>query len=268
MFKSTPSVMGILNVTPDSYYDGGQYTQIDHALKHTEQMLQQGADIIDIGGESTRPGAEPVSVEDELKRVVPLVEAIKKRFDTIISVDTRQPAVMQAVLERGADMINDVQALGQEGSLEIVAKYKPYLCLMHMLGAPKTMQEAPEYDDVVGDIKAFLQEKMSLAIQAGIPKSKIILDPGFGFGKTLKHNLTLLNHLNEFKSLEAPLLIGISRKSMFEHLLGLKVEDRLFATLGATSIALWQGADIIRTHDVKATKDCLLTVHAIKTQGQ
>ncbi len=269
ILKSSPMIMGILNITPDLYYDGGLHLHLDDALKACEAMVLDGADIIDIGGESTRPGAQPVSINQELDRVLPVLQAIKQRFDVPISVDTRHAKVMQASLEMGVELINDVQALLGDGALETVAQYDVYVCLMHMQNQPQTMQDNPCYSQVTTQVKAFLQSRKQAAIAAGISPEKIILDPGIGFGKKLEHNLELINMLESFSELDSPILMGISRKSMFEHLLGLKVEDRLAATLGATSIAVWHGAQIIRTHDVKATKECVQTVHAIKTnQGR
>lgn len=267
--KSQPMIMGILNVTPDSFYDGGHHFNPSYALKHAQKMIDEGVDIIDIGGESTRPGATPVAIDQELERVVPILKAIKQHFDIPVSVDTRRAKVMQAVLELGADCINDVAALTDEHALETVAKYNPYVCLMHMQNLPHNMQNDPTYASVINEIKSFLSQRKDAAIAAGIAEHKIMLDPGIGFGKQLEHNLEIISSLETFKELGSPMVIGVSRKSMFEHLLGLEVEQRLAATLGATAIAVWHGASIVRTHDVKATKECVSTVHAIKlNQGR
>lgn len=266
--KATPMIMGILNVTPDSFYDGGHHHNLDDALKGAEKMIADGADIIDIGGESTRPGATPVTLSQELDRVVPVLQAIKSRFDIPVSVDTRHSKVMQAVLEMGADCINDVAALTDEHALETVSQHDVFVCLMHMQNNPITMQDNPTYENAVSDIKSFLAQRKQAAVDAGIDPDKIILDPGIGFGKKLEHNLQIIAQLKAFESLGSPILMGISRKSMFEHLLGLKVEDRLAATLAATAIAVSHGARIIRAHDVKETKECVETVVAIQNQGR
>jgi dihydropteroate synthase len=258
-------VMGILNLTPDSFSDGGQFTHYTTALKHAETMLKEGADIIDIGGESTRPGASEVSLEDELQRVIPVVEAIKKEFSVPVSVDTSKPDVMRAAINAGADMINDVRALQADGAIEVCAASDVAVCLMHMQGQPRTMQSNPHYNDVVTEVNNFLQERKSVCISAGIDESRIYLDPGFGFGKTLAHNLTLLARLQDLKTLKSPLLIGISRKSMLGALLdNAPVDQRLYASISAAVIAAMQGTAIIRVHDVKATVDALKVVAAVK----
>lgn len=258
-------VMGILNLTPDSFSDGGQFTDYTAALKHVEIMLEEGADIIDIGGESTRPGASEVSVEDELARVIPVVEAIKKQYSVSVSVDTSKPEVMRAAIDAGADMINDVRALQADGAIEACAESNVAVCLMHMQGQPRTMQSNPHYNDVVAEVAGFLQERKSACVSAGIEESGIYLDPGFGFGKTLEHNLSLLASLENLQQLGSPLLIGISRKSMLGALLGdAPVDQRLYASISAAVIAAMQGAAIIRVHDVKATVDALKVVAAVK----
>lgn len=246
--------MGILNVTPDSFSDGAKYNQFDKALKHAEQMLNEGADIIDIGGESTRPGAAEVSVEEELDRVIPLVEKINA-LGARISVDTSKPEVMEAAILAGAALINDVRALQTPGSIEVVAKHQIPVCLMHMQGQPRTMQSAPQYQDVVAEVKGFLSDRISACEQAGISSSMISVDPGFGFGKRLEHNLALLQGLNELSSLGVPVLAGLSRKSMLGEITGRDVNERLPASLAVALIAMQQGAKIIRVHDVKETKD-------------
>jgi dihydropteroate synthase len=258
-------IMGILNLTPDSFSDGGQFTDHAAALEHVEIMLEEGADIIDIGGESTRPGANEVSVEEELRRVIPVVKAIKKQYSVPVSVDTSKPEVMRAAIDAGADMINDVRALQVDGAVEACADSNVAVCLMHMKGQPRTMQTNPHYDDVVADVSVFLRERKLACLSAGIDDSRIYLDPGFGFGKTLEHNVGLLAHLEKLNVLGSPLLIGISRKSMLGALLGdAPVDQRLYASISAAVIAAMQGAAIIRVHDVKATADALKVVAAVK----
>lgn len=258
-----PMVMGILNVTPDSFSDGGRFNVPDSALAHVEQMVKDGVDIIDIGGESTRPGAAAVSEQDEIERVAPLVEAIRSRFDVPISVDTSKPGVMRSAVATGADMLNDVRALQEDGALLAAAELAVPVCLMHMQGEPRSMQNAPRYDDVTEDVLRFLRERINACQAAGIARDKLLVDPGFGFGKSLSHNLTLLKALDRFKSLELPLLVGISRKSMVGAVLDKSVEQRLYGSLAAASLALWQGAKIIRTHDVAATKDVVKLCQAV-----
>ncbi len=257
-------VMGILNVTPDSFSDGGRFTDSALALAHVEQMVRDGVDIIDIGGESTRPGAVPVSETDEIERVIPLVEAIRSRFDVPISVDTSKPGVMRAAVAAGADMLNDVRALRDADALETVAELGVPVCLMHMQGEPRGMQQNPQYDDVTEDVLQFLRERINACQIAGIARDKLLVDPGFGFGKSLAQNLTLLKELDRFKSLGLPVLVGISRKSMIGAVLDQPVEERLFGSLAAASLALWQGASVIRVHDVAATKDVLRFCQAVK----
>jgi dihydropteroate synthase len=260
-----PRIMGILNVTPDSFYDGGFYTHGDDALFHCEKMINEGADIIDIGGESTRPGATAVSVQEELERVATTVELFRERFDVLLSIDTRHVEVMETCLQLGADWINDVQALTATGAIECVAKHSAHVCLMHMLGEPQTMQKAPSYDDVVSEIKTFFSERIEACLKGGINPDRLMLDVGFGFGKTLDHQLILLNQLHEFSEMGYPLLIGLSRKSMFQTLLNLPIEERLPACLAATALAVYKGASVIRTHDVKATRECVQTIRAIQS---
>ena len=246
--------MGILNVTPDSFSDGSRYNQQDKALIRAQQMLAEGADIIDIGGESTRPGAKDVSVEEELARVIPLVESVSS-LDCKISVDTSKPEVMRAALEAGAHMINDVRALAEPGALQVVAQFQVPVCLMHMQGQPRSMQVDPKYQDVVKDVRVFLTQRMADCEAAGISKALICIDPGFGFGKTLQHNLQLLNGLDDFNSLNVPVLAGLSRKSMLGQITGKDVDERLAASLAVALIALQKGAKIIRVHDVKESAD-------------
>ena len=257
------NIMGILNVTPDSFSDGGRHNNLDAALYHAEKMITQGATLIDIGGESTRPGAVAVSVQQELDRVVPVVEAINQHFDTIISVDTSTPEVITQSYAVGAGLINDVRALQREGALLAAASTGLPICLMHMQGQPDTMQQAPSYDDVVRDIHNFLQERIVACSAVGIEKKRLILDPGFGFGKALSHNYQLLNKLDDFTALELPLLVGISRKTMIGKVLGDKPADqRLYGSLAAAVIAAMKGAAILRVHDVAETYDAIKVVEA------
>lgn len=260
---STPQVMGILNVTPDSFSDGGKYFQAEHALEQVEQMIADGASIIDIGGESTRPGAAEVSDADELARVIPVLKAIKQRFDILVSIDTSKASVMIAAIDAGADMINDVRALQNDGCLAAVATSNIPVCLMHMQGLPRTMQNKPNYDDVVNDIMVFFQHRIDACISAGIAKERIILDPGFGFGKTLEQNFHLLANLSKFGKFGLPVLAGLSRKSMIGNLLNRDVEQRLAGSLTTAIIAAQQGATIIRVHDVQATVDALKVLKTV-----
>lgn len=260
---STPHVMGILNVTPDSFSDGGKFFNAEDALKQVQRMIDDGASIIDVGGESTRPGAKDVSLEDELNRVIPVIKAIKEKFDILVSVDTSKAKVMEQSILAGADIINDVRALQNEGCVEVMAKYpKVPICLMHMQGLPRTMQENPQYDDVVDDIIEFFKQRITVLSNAGIDKQRVLLDPGFGFGKTLTQNYELLGRLSEFMSLELPLFIGISRKSMIGNLLNREVNERLAGSLTAAVISAQQGAKIIRVHDVPETVDALKVLAA------
>ena len=255
--KPQAQVMGILNVTPDSFSDGGKFATFDKALAQVEQMIFDGVDIIDIGGESTRPGAVDVSEEDELARVIPLLKAIKSKFDIKVSIDTSKAEVMSQAIAHGADIINDVRALQNEGCLAVLAKSKVPICLMHMQGLPRSMQENPQYDDVIGDIKQFFIDRISICEQAGINRERLILDPGFGFGKTLEQNYQLLAQLHQFSDLGLPLLSGTSRKSMIGNLLARNVNERLAGSLTTAIIAAQQNASIIRVHDVKETVDAL-----------
>lgn len=250
---SRPQVMGILNVTPDSFSDGGKHQQLSQALRSAEQMLADGATILDIGGESTRPGAAEVSVEEELNRVVPLVSAIRSRFDCVISVDTSKAAVMSAAVQVGADIINDVRALQEPAALETAAALQVPVCIMHMQGAPRTMQQAPDYQDVVQQVYDYLLQRAVECQQAGIAAAQIILDPGFGFGKNLSHNYQLLAALDKFVQSGYPVLAGMSRKSMIGQLLDIPVSERLAGSLACATLAAYAGAQIIRVHDVKET---------------
>ena len=252
-----PQVMAILNVTPDSFSDGGKFATFDKALAQVEQNISDGADIIDIGGESTRPGAVEVSEADELTRVIPLLKAIKAKFTIKVSIDTSKAEVMAQAIAHGADIINDVRALQNEGCLAVLAQSNVPVCLMHMQGLPRSMQENPHYDEVIGDIKQFFIERIKVCEQAGIKRERLILDPGFGFGKTLEQNYQLLAQLHQFSDLGLPLLSGTSRKSMIGNLLARKVDERLAGSLTTAIIAAQQNVSIIRVHDVKETVDAL-----------
>ncbi len=256
-------VMGILNVTPDSFSDGGRFTRFDSALKQVEQMLDNGVDIIDIGGESTRPGAGAVSVQDEIVRVIPLLKAIKSRFDINVSIDTSKAAVMCEAITYGADMINDVRALQNEGCLDAVAQSDIAVCLMHMQGMPRTMQKDPQYEDVIDDILEFFRQRIRCCERSGINKERLVLDPGFGFGKSLAHNYEVLAKFARFKILDLPLLAGVSRKSMIGNLLNRDVSERLAGSLAAAIIAVQQGANIIRVHDVQESVDAIKILNAV-----
>lgn len=259
---SHPHVMGILNVTPDSFSDGGAHNSLIEAVKHANLMINAGATIIDIGGESTRPGAAEVSVEEELARVIPVVEAIAQRFEVWISVDTSKAEVIRESARAGAHIINDIRSLTEPGALQAAAETGLPVCLMHMQGQPKTMQEAPKYEDVFADVERFFNEHIVRCEQAGIAKEKLLLDPGFGFGKNLTHNYQLLARLGEFHHFGLPLLVGMSRKSMVGQLLNVGPSERLNGSLACAVIAAMQGAQIIRVHDVKETVEALRVVEA------
>ena len=261
-----PVVMGILNVTPDSFSDGGRWQAVDGALAHAAQMLADGAAIIDVGGESTRPGAASVAEQEELERVIPVIERLKARLDCVVSIDTTKPAVMRAAVAAGAEIINDVNALRAEGAMESAAASGAAVCLMHMQGTPRSMQQAPSYTDVVAEVKALLAERVAACIAQGIAAEKLLLDPGIGFGKTLEHNLSLLANLDAFHSLGCPLLLGASRKSMFQKLLGLPVEERLIPSVVVAALAASQGVQVIRAHDVPQTVQAIRTAAAIAAQ--
>ena len=255
---SHPQVMGILNVTPDSFSDGGQFLAQDSALAQAKQMVADGAAIIDVGGESPRPGAAVVSIEEEISRVVPVIEAIHSEIDIPISIDTTKPDVMRAAVQAGAGLINDVQALQVEGALQAAAELAVPVCLMHAQGTPQTMQNAPQYDEVVAEVMAFLLERVNVCEQAGISRNKLILDPGFGFGKKSNHNLRLMKHLSQLVKQGFPVLVGVSRKSMIGKLLNVSTEERLAASLSLAAISVWQGAKIIRSHDVRGTVQAIM----------
>ena len=262
---SRPQVMGILNVTPDSFSDGGRYGQRDAALRHAEAMLLAGATLIDVGGESTRPGARAVSPVEELERVCPVVETIARELDVIISVDTSTPAVIRETARLGAGLINDVRSLQRDGALDAVADSGLPVCLMHMRGEPTTMQQNPEYPDVVVEVREFLLERLAACAVAGIAAERVILDPGFGFAKTLEHNLSLFKHLQALHALGRPLLVGVSRKSMIGKVLGHEVGERLYGSLALAALALSKGAHILRVHDVAQTVDVVRMIAAVET---
>ncbi|MES2499649.1 MAG: dihydropteroate synthase [Pseudomonadota bacterium] len=259
-----PHVMGIVNVTPDSFSDGGKFAQTDLAIKHALSLVEEGADILDIGGESTRPNAIPVSIQEELNRVIPVIEALADQVNIPLSIDTYKPQVMQMAIMAGASIVNDVRALQENGALDIVAASDAGICLMHMQGTPQTMQINPQYNDVVTEVKAFLQQRLSLCEAAGIAKNRILLDPGFGFGKTRMHNISLIQHLASFSSLGQPILVGLSRKSVLGQVTGHDVDARLYASVAASVISAMVGAKILRVHDVKATAEALKIVTAIQ----
>jgi dihydropteroate synthase len=257
-----PAVMGVLNVTPDSFSDGGRFLPLDAAVAHGVRLAEEGAAIIDIGGESTRPGAAPVSVEEEVQRVVPVVERLRAATRAVISVDTSKPEVIRAAVAAGVGLINDVRALAEPGALEAAAASGCAVCLMHMQGDPRTMQRAPSYVDVVKEVKAFLDERVRICRAAGVSLQRIAVDPGFGFGKTLEHNLELLRRLRELHD-ELPMLVGLSRKSMVGTLTGRSAGERVHGSVALAVIAAINGARIVRAHDVAATVDALKMVDAV-----
>ncbi|GKQ29224.1 dihydropteroate synthase [Pseudomonas syringae pv. theae] len=257
-------VMGILNATPDSFSDGGRYSQLDAALRHAEAMVLAGATLIDVGGESTRPGALPVSPAQEVERVAPVVEIIARELDVIISVDTSTPEVMLATAGLGAGLINDVRSLQRPGALEAAASTGLPVCLMHMQGEPGTMQDDPHYEDLLGEVSAFLLERMNQCVAAGIDRQQIILDPGFGFAKTLEHNLSLFKRMEALHALGRPLLVGVSRKSMIGAVLGRPVDQRLSGGLALAALAMTKGAKILRVHDVAETADVVRMIAAVQ----
>lgn len=259
-------IMGIVNVTPDSFSDGGKFSHIDNALQQVELMIDNGVNIIDIGGESTRPGAASVNEQDEIARVIPLLKAIKSRFKIKVSIDTSKAAVMSEAITYGADIINDVRALLNDGCLDIIAQSNVLVCLMHMQGMPRTMQENPHYKNIIDDILVFFEQRIDCCEKKGITRSRIILDPGFGFGKTLDHNYQMLAQLRLFKKLGFPLLVGTSRKSMIGNLLNRDINQRLAGSLATAIVAVQQGANIIRVHDVKETVDALKILNAVAEQ--
>lgn len=260
---SVPRVMGIVNVTPDSFSDGGKYESTEKAVEHAMQLVAEGADILDIGGESTRPGATPVRLQDELARVIPVIERLLKIAGVPLSIDTYKPKVMRAAIAAGADIVNDVRALQEPGALEVVAGSQVGVCLMHMQGTPQTMQLDPQYEDVVSEVNAFLAQRLAAAEAAGIARERVVLDPGFGFGKKTEHNLLLLQQLDKTLAIGRPLLAGLSRKSVLGQITGGDIRVRLHASLAASVIAVMKGARIVRVHDVKATVDALKVAAAV-----
>jgi len=263
---SRPLVMGIVNVTPDSFSDGGQHLRRDAAIAHAQQLIAEGADIIDIGGESTRPGAQPVSVQQELDRVLPIIECLRGA-PVPISVDTCKPQVMRAAIAAGVQMVNDINALQDAAAMHAVAAANVAVCLMHKQGDPQTMQRQPQYDNVVTEVYEFLRGRIVAVEDAGIGRERIVVDPGFGFGKTLEHNLALLRELEKLAGLGVPVLAGLSRKSMLGALTGQDVEHRVHASVAAALLAVQRGANIVRVHDVRATVDALKVWNAVNTKN-
>jgi dihydropteroate synthase len=261
-----PLVMGIVNVTPDSFSDGGRFASTKLAVEHALQLVEDGADILDIGGESTRPNAHPVPLDEELARVVPVLEALAGQVGVALSIDTYKPQVMRAAIAAGADLVNDVCALQQPGALDVVAASNAGVCLMHMRGTPQTMQADPVYDDVVAEVCTFLVARADAALAAGVAHERIMLDPGFGFGKRSAHNIALLRELGRVCGLGYPVLAGLSRKSVLGQITGNSVEERLPPSIAAAVVAAMKGAAVIRVHDVKATRDALAVVAAIQDE--
>ncbi len=257
------AVMGILNVTPDSFSDGGRFLSLERALDHGCAMVAEGADVIDVGGESTRPGAGAVGAQQELERVIPVIEALRDAVAVPISIDTSKPEVMRAAVAAGAGMINDVRALRADGALAEAARLGVPVCLMHMQGEPRTMQRDPQYTDVVAEVRDFLRARKQACRDAGIDATRLIVDPGFGFGKTLEHNLALLRRLDELAALEAPIMVGLSRKSMIGKALGLPLEERLHAGVALAVFAVQKGANIVRVHDVRATREAVRMLETV-----
>lgn len=261
----SPKVMGIVNVTPDSFSDGGQYNKVDFAVAHALDLIAQGANVLDIGGESTRPNATPVTLEEELQRVIPVIEALHAlNISVPISIDTYKPAVMKAAIAAGASMVNDIRGLQEEGALEAVVNSDAGVCIMHMQGTPQTMQIAPHYADVVSEVKDFLRVQRDACLSAGVSPERIMLDPGFGFGKTRAHNIALAKELPELLDLNCPLLVGLSRKSVLGQMTGNDVDARLHASVAAAVISAMKGAHLLRVHDVKATVEALKVVAALQ----
>lgn len=262
---SRPLVMGIVNVTPDSFSDGGHHSSRQAAISHALRLIEEGADILDIGGESTRPGAAMVSEQEELDRVLPVIEGLRG-IRIPISIDTYKPSVMRAALMAGASMVNDVNALQVEGALDVIAKCDAGICLMHKQGTPETMQQRPVYQDVLEEVSMFLRERIAALEEAGIARQRIVIDPGFGFGKTLAHNIELLRQLDSLKKLGVPILAGLSRKSMLGAITGRDVGDRVVASVTAAMLAVQRGAAIVRVHDVRETVDALKILNAVNKE--
>lgn len=261
-----PRVMGILNVTPDSFSDGGRFSKPDSAIQHALALIDEGVDILDIGGESTRPNATPITLAQELDRVIPVIEAlVAHQINIPISIDTYKPAVMRAAIASGASIVNDVRALQEEGAVAAVANTNVGACLMHMQGTPQTMQDNPNYINVVKEVSTFLSERVATCQQAGIATNRLVIDPGFGFGKTRAHNITLIQQLDVLAQLNLPILVGLSRKSVLGQVTGNDVDARLYASVAAAVVSVMKGAKIVRVHDVKATVEALKVVAAIAT---
>ena len=258
-----PLIMGVVNVTPDSFSDGGRFFGTQQALEHARVLIEEGADILDIGGESSRPAAEPVGLDEELRRVMPVLEQLAQ-MPVPVSVDTCKPEVMRRAIAAGAAMVNDINALREPGALEEVAQSQAAVCLMHMQGEPRSMQRDPQYEDVVAEVTAFLAQRVEAAQQAGIARERIVIDPGFGFGKNTGHNLELLQGLSTIAGLGQPVLVGLSRKSLFGKITGKPVADRVSASVAAALLAVERGAALVRVHDVAATRDALLVLNAIE----
>lgn len=258
-----PHIMGIVNITPDSFSDGGKFSSTELAVEHALKLITEGADILDIGGESTRPGATPVHVDEELDRVIPVIKALRKIVNIPLSIDTYKPEVMRAAIVAGADIVNDVRALQEHGALEVVANSNAGVCLMHMQGTPQTMQLDPIYLDVVEEVKQFLIDRLNMTLAYGINHNRILLDPGFGFGKRTVHNIALIQQLNKLVEIGQPLLVGLSRKALLGAIVGEDEQQRLHAGIAASVISTMKGAKIIRVHDVKATVDALKVVVAV-----
>jgi dihydropteroate synthase len=263
----SPAVMGVLNVTPDSFSDGGRYSTIDIALRRAEQMADEGAAIIDVGGESTRPGARAVSEQEELDRVLPVIEAVRRVTDHPVSIDTSKPGVMREAVAAGASIINDVCALQADGALQAAVELQQPVCLMHMQGEPRTMQKQPQYDDVVAEVTQFLRERVAQCVEAGLDRGLIIVDPGFGFGKSPAHNVALLAGLGQLTEIGVPVLVGLSRKSTLGKITGKDVSQLMSASVAAAVLAFQQGAQIIRAHDVAETVDALRVAAAVMNSG-
>jgi dihydropteroate synthase len=259
--------MGVLNITPDSFSDGGRFFPVERAVEQAQRMVEGGAALIDVGGESTRPGAEPVPEEEELHRVLPVIEALQATIPVPVSIDTRKPEVMRAAVAAGAGLINDVYALQAEGAISTAAALGVPVCLMHMQGLPETMQDNPEYTDVVEEVAGFLMARADACIAAGIPTQRILVDPGFGFGKTVQHNLQLLHHLDRLVNRGYPVLVGLSRKSLIGKVLDLPVDNRLYPSIALAVLAAWKGAAVIRCHDVRETVEAVRMCHAVRALG-
>jgi dihydropteroate synthase len=264
---SQPQVMGIVNVTPDSFSDGGECFSTAAALERARRMVEEGAAIIDVGGESTRPGAQPVPLDEELRRVLPVVEALQRALPVPVSVDTRKPQVMRAAVAAGAGLINDVNALREDGAAGLAADLGVPVCLMHMQGEPDSMQTAPHYTDVVEEVIGFLLDRARVCVAAGVARDRILLDPGFGFGKTAAHNLRLLRHLDRLTGQGYPVLVGLSRKSLIGQVLGLPVDRRLYPGVALAVLAVWQGAALVRCHDVRETREAIRMCRAVRDAG-